>query len=145
MLKVGQAASGRADLATTKQHLARRAQQLRRTSLGSVGVLRVLGGVFRELRAGDNPVELDDITEVFKRLDATWPCRSPRPASGAPGVRADDKMRTAGHAIGAIAPQRMLQVSQAQVRSPEVPSASLSACQGNSPRLSSPRLGAGSG
>jgi DNA-sulfur modification-associated len=46
------------------------AQQLRRTSLlGSVGMLRVLGGVFHELRAGDNPAELDDITEFFKRLD----------------------------------------------------------------------------
>ncbi|MGH3279316.1 MAG: DNA sulfur modification protein DndB [Trebonia sp.] len=46
------------------------AQQLRRTSLlGSVGMLRVLGGVFRELRAGDNPEELDDITAFFKRLD----------------------------------------------------------------------------
>ena len=46
------------------------AQQLRRTSLlGSVGMLRVLGGVFRELRAGDNPAELNDITEFFKRLD----------------------------------------------------------------------------
>lgn len=46
------------------------AQQLRRTSLlGSVGMLRVLGGVFHELRAGDNPVELGDITEFFKRLD----------------------------------------------------------------------------
>ncbi|RZS37573.1 DndB-like DNA-sulfur modification-associated protein [Herbihabitans rhizosphaerae] len=46
------------------------AQKLRRTSLlGSVGMLRVLGGVFRELRAGDNPAELDDITEFFKRLD----------------------------------------------------------------------------
>ncbi|WP_306359209.1 DNA sulfur modification protein DndB [Nocardia sp. CC227C] len=46
------------------------AQRLRRTSLlGSVGMLRVLGGVFRELRSGDNPVELDDITEFFKRLD----------------------------------------------------------------------------
>lgn len=46
------------------------AQDLRRTSLlGSVGMLRVLGGVFRELRAGDNPAELDDITEFFKRLD----------------------------------------------------------------------------
>jgi hypothetical protein len=46
------------------------AQQLRRTSLlGSVGMLRVLGGVFRELRAGENPVELDDITEFFRRLD----------------------------------------------------------------------------
>lgn len=45
-------------------------QKLRRTSLlGSVGMLRVLGGVFRELRAGDNPAELDDITEFFKRLD----------------------------------------------------------------------------
>lgn len=45
-------------------------QELRRTSLlGSVGMLRVLAGVFRELRAGDNPVELDDITEFFKRLD----------------------------------------------------------------------------
>jgi hypothetical protein len=37
--------------------------------LGSVGMLRVLGGVFRELRAGDNPAELYDITEFFKRLD----------------------------------------------------------------------------
>ncbi|HVQ90177.1 MAG TPA: DNA sulfur modification protein DndB, partial [Mycobacteriales bacterium] len=47
-----------------------KAQQVRRTSLlGSVGMLRVLGGVFRELRAGDNPAELDDITEFFKRLD----------------------------------------------------------------------------
>ncbi|MER7988198.1 DNA sulfur modification protein DndB [Streptomyces noursei] len=45
-------------------------QKLRRNSLlGSVGMLRVLGGVFRELRAGDNPVELDDITEFFKRLN----------------------------------------------------------------------------
>jgi DGQHR domain-containing protein len=47
-----------------------KAQELRRTSLlGSVGMLRVLGGVFRELRAGDNPAELNDITEFFKRLD----------------------------------------------------------------------------
>ncbi|MGH3198004.1 MAG: hypothetical protein ACRDOH_03190 [Streptosporangiaceae bacterium] len=46
------------------------AQQLRRTSLpGSAGMLRVLGGVFRELRAGDNPAEPGDITEFFKRLD----------------------------------------------------------------------------
>lgn len=46
------------------------AQQLRRSSLlGSVGMLRVLGGVFRELRSGDNPAELDDITAFFKRLD----------------------------------------------------------------------------
>ena len=46
------------------------AQQLRRTSLlGSVGMLRVLGGVFHQLRAGENPAELDDITEFFKRLD----------------------------------------------------------------------------
>lgn len=46
------------------------AQQLRRTSLlGSVGMLRVLGGVFHALRAGENPAELDDITEFFKRLD----------------------------------------------------------------------------
>jgi len=46
------------------------AQQLRRTSLlGSVGMLRVLGGAFRELRSGDNPAGLDDITEFFKRLD----------------------------------------------------------------------------
>lgn len=45
-------------------------QKVRRGSLlGSVGMLRVLGGVFRELRAGDNPAELDDITEFFKRLD----------------------------------------------------------------------------
>ncbi|GAB0102563.1 hypothetical protein JMUB6875_15310 [Nocardia sp. JMUB6875] len=45
-------------------------QRVRRTSLlGSVGMLRVLGGVFRELRTGDNPAELDDITEFFKRLD----------------------------------------------------------------------------
>lgn len=45
-------------------------QKLRRSSLlGSVGMLRVLGGVFRELRAGENPAELDDITEFFKRLD----------------------------------------------------------------------------
>jgi len=47
------------------------AQQLRRTSLlGSVGMLRVLGGVFHDLRMGDNPAELDDITEFFKRLDS---------------------------------------------------------------------------
>lgn len=47
-----------------------KAQQLRRTSLlGSVGMLRVLGGVFHELRTGDNPAEIDDITEFFKRLD----------------------------------------------------------------------------
>jgi hypothetical protein len=46
------------------------AQQLRRSSLlGSIGMLRVLGGVFHELRAGEDPVELDDITEFFKRLD----------------------------------------------------------------------------
>ncbi|MFE2160370.1 DNA sulfur modification protein DndB [Streptomyces lydicus] len=46
------------------------AQEVRRSSLlGSVGMLRVLGGVFRELRAGDNPAELDDITDFFKRLD----------------------------------------------------------------------------
>lgn len=45
-------------------------QKVRRTSLlGSVGMLRVLAGVFRELRLGDDPVELDDITEFFKRLD----------------------------------------------------------------------------
>ncbi|MFE6864493.1 DNA sulfur modification protein DndB [Nocardia sp. NPDC057668] len=45
-------------------------QNLRRTSLlGSVGMLRVLGGVFRELRGGDNPAELDDITEFFRSLD----------------------------------------------------------------------------
>ncbi|MFC4107294.1 DNA sulfur modification protein DndB [Micromonospora zhanjiangensis] len=47
-----------------------KAQELRRTSLlGSVGMLRVLGGTFHELRKGDNPVELGDITEFFKRLD----------------------------------------------------------------------------
>ncbi|RSN24867.1 hypothetical protein DL990_33845 [Amycolatopsis sp. WAC 01416] len=47
-----------------------KSQQLRRDSLlGSVGMLRVLGGVFRELRAGENPASLDDITEFFKRLD----------------------------------------------------------------------------
>ncbi|MFI1700103.1 DNA sulfur modification protein DndB [Streptomyces bobili] len=46
------------------------AQKVRRTSLlGSVGMLRVLGGVFHELRDGDNPVEVNDITEFFKRLD----------------------------------------------------------------------------
>ncbi|MEV4895289.1 DNA sulfur modification protein DndB, partial [Nonomuraea sp. NPDC055795] len=46
------------------------AQRVRRTSLlGSVGMLRVLGGVFRELRAGDNPAELDDVTAFFQRLD----------------------------------------------------------------------------
>ncbi|MFG2398931.1 hypothetical protein [Streptomyces lydicus] len=46
------------------------AQEVRCSSLlGSVGMLRVLGGVFRELRAGDNPAELDDITDFFKRLD----------------------------------------------------------------------------
>jgi len=46
------------------------AQEVRRTSLlGSVGMLRVLGGVFRELRVCDNPAELDDITEFFKRLN----------------------------------------------------------------------------
>ncbi len=45
-------------------------QKLRRTSLlGSVGMLRVLGGVFRELRAGENPAELDDIAAFFKKLD----------------------------------------------------------------------------
>lgn len=47
-----------------------KAQLLRRSSLlGSVGMLRVLGGVFHELRSGENPAELDDITEFFKRLD----------------------------------------------------------------------------
>lgn len=47
-----------------------KAQELRRTSLlGSVGMLRVLGGVFHELRSGENPAELGDITEFFKRLD----------------------------------------------------------------------------
>jgi hypothetical protein len=46
------------------------AQELRRSSLlGSVGMLRVLGGVFHELRPDDNPAELDDITEFFKTLD----------------------------------------------------------------------------
>ena len=46
------------------------AQELRRSSLlGSTGMLRVLGAVFRELRSGENPVELNDITEFFKRLD----------------------------------------------------------------------------
>ena len=45
-------------------------QELRRSSLlGSVGMLRVLGGVFHELRTADSPVELDDITAFFKRLD----------------------------------------------------------------------------
>jgi DGQHR domain-containing protein len=45
-------------------------QKVRRTSLlGSVGMLRVLAGVFRELRLDDSPAELDDITEFFKRLD----------------------------------------------------------------------------
>ncbi|WP_406300169.1 hypothetical protein OG948_02800 [Embleya sp. NBC_00888] len=45
-------------------------QRLRRTSLlGSVGMLRVLGGVFRDLRSGDNPASLDDIAAFFKRLD----------------------------------------------------------------------------
>lgn len=48
------------------------AQQLRRSSLlGSVGMLRVLGGVFHDLRTADNPAELDDITEFFKRWTAT--------------------------------------------------------------------------
>jgi hypothetical protein len=47
-----------------------KAQELRRSSLlGSVGMLRVLGGVFHELRAGETPAELGDITEFFKRLD----------------------------------------------------------------------------
>jgi hypothetical protein len=47
-----------------------RSQKLRRNSLlGSVGMLRVLGGVFRELRAGENPAELDDVAAFFKRLD----------------------------------------------------------------------------
>ncbi|MBO8196430.1 hypothetical protein ITI46_33070 [Streptomyces oryzae] len=46
------------------------AQEVRRNSLlGSVGMLRVLGGVFRELRSGENPVALDDVTDFFKRLD----------------------------------------------------------------------------
>lgn len=45
-------------------------QELRRTSLlGSVGMLRVLAGVFHELRAGENPAELDDITAFFKSLN----------------------------------------------------------------------------
>lgn len=45
-------------------------QQLRRSSLlGSVGMWRVLGGVFRELRSSDAPAELGDIAEFFKRLD----------------------------------------------------------------------------
>ncbi|WP_278266150.1 DNA sulfur modification protein DndB [Nocardia sp. AG03] len=45
-------------------------QQLRRTSLlGSIGMWRVLGGVFRELRSSANPAELGDIAEFFKRLD----------------------------------------------------------------------------
>ncbi|MGW1996452.1 DNA sulfur modification protein DndB [Embleya sp. NPDC001921] len=45
-------------------------QRSRRTSLlGSVGMPRVLGGVFRELRSGDNPALLDDIAAFFKRLD----------------------------------------------------------------------------
>lgn len=45
-------------------------QKLRRNSLlGSVGMLRVLGGVFHELRVSESPAELDDITDFFKRLD----------------------------------------------------------------------------
>jgi hypothetical protein len=32
-------------------------------------MLRVLGGVFHELRSSDNPAELDDIADFFKRLD----------------------------------------------------------------------------
>ena len=44
-------------------------QRITNAMLGSVGMLRVLGGVFHDLRAGDNPAELDDITEFFKRLD----------------------------------------------------------------------------
>ncbi|SEH03695.1 hypothetical protein SAMN05444920_14213 [Nonomuraea solani] len=58
------------------------AQRVRRTSLlGSVGMLRVLGGVFRGLRAGDNPAELDDIAAFFKRLDPhmTAPVTETRP------------------------------------------------------------------
>jgi hypothetical protein len=43
------------------------AQKLRRNSLlGSVGMLRVLGGVFCNLRAGDNPAELDHINEKIE-------------------------------------------------------------------------------
>ncbi len=47
-----------------------RSQKLRRNSLlGSVGMLRVLGGVFHELREGESPTELDDISDFFKRLN----------------------------------------------------------------------------
>jgi hypothetical protein len=49
-------------------------QKLRRSSLlGSIGMLRVLAGVFHELRAGEEPAELDDIGEFFKRLDRHMP------------------------------------------------------------------------
>ncbi|MFF0542199.1 DNA sulfur modification protein DndB [Nocardia thailandica] len=45
-------------------------QRLRRSSLlGSIGMWRVLGGVFRELRSGADPAEPGDIAEFFKRLD----------------------------------------------------------------------------
>ncbi|AEF43152.1 DNA sulfur modification protein DndB [Hoyosella subflava] len=47
------------------------AQKLRRKSLlGSVGMLRVLGGVFHDLRSGDpDTADLGDVTMFFKRLD----------------------------------------------------------------------------
>ncbi|MFB8004803.1 DNA sulfur modification protein DndB [Nocardia sp. NPDC056000] len=47
-----------------------KAQILRRSSLlGSVGMIRVLAGVFQQLRARDELIDIDDITEFFKRLD----------------------------------------------------------------------------
>lgn len=56
--------------AERKQDEITRSQMLRRSSLlGSVGMLRVLGGVFHELRAMESPAELDDIADFFKRLD----------------------------------------------------------------------------
>ncbi|MGH3185210.1 MAG: hypothetical protein ACRDOE_25350, partial [Streptosporangiaceae bacterium] len=71
------------------------AQQLRRTSLpGSAGMLRVLGGVFRELRAGDNPAEPGDITEFFKRLDPRMTAPIPTPASGSAPRRATTSSQT---------------------------------------------------
>ncbi|WBC05277.1 DNA sulfur modification protein DndB [Micromonospora sp. WMMA1976] len=46
------------------------AQKLRASSLlGSSGMLRILGGVFHNLREGDNPAEAGDIIAFFKQLD----------------------------------------------------------------------------
>jgi hypothetical protein len=63
-----------------------KAMKLRESSLlGSVGMLRVLGGVYRNLREAG--AEEGDIQEFFKRLDRHMSAPSPRTASGGPRSR----------------------------------------------------------